>query len=252
MGELHLEVAVEKLRRAHQLELRVGRPQVGYRETVVRGVSGVLLRHAKQDGGAGQFAQVVLDVEPLHDRTDGAGFEFRSTVTGGRVPQEWIRAVESGCRDALVEGPLGGHRVTGVRVTLTDGATHPKDSSDLAFRTAGRLALRQALRSCAMVLLEPVAEVAVTVPEEAVGAVLGDLSARRGRISDQTTRGATCTVTATVPLAELFGYTTRLRSRTQGRGTFTARPSGFAPVGSAAAGPASAVLAPSRAVRSAR
>ncbi|RAG81260.1 elongation factor G [Streptacidiphilus pinicola] len=261
MGELHLEVAVEKLRRAHQLELRVGRPQVGYRETVVRGVSGVLLRHAKQDGGAGQFAQVVLDVEPLTDRTDGAGtdgfatdgagFEFRSTVTGGRVPQEWIRAVESGCRDALVEGPLGGHRVTGVRVTLTDGATHPKDSSDLAFRTAGRLALRQALRSCAMVLLEPVAEVAVTVPEEAVGAVLGDLSARRGRISDQTTRGATCTVTATVPLAELFGYATRLRSRTQGRGTFTARPSGFAPADAASAGSASAAPAPSRAVRSA-
>ena len=247
MGELHLEVAVEKLRRAHQLELRVGRPQVGYRETVVRGVSGVLLRHAKQEGGAGQFAQIVLDVEPLTDGTDGtdgtggpdgAEFEFRSTVTGGRVPQEWIRAVEAGCRDALVEGPLGGHRVTGVKVTLTDGATHPKDSSDLAFRTAGRLALRQALRSCAMVLLEPVAEVAVTVPEEAVGSVLGDLSARRGRISDQATRGATSTVTATVPLAELFGYATRLRSRTQGRGTFTARPSGFAPAESAPAGAA--------------
>jgi elongation factor G len=128
--------------------------------------------------------------------------------------------------------------VTGVKVTLTDGATHPKDSSDLAFRTAGRLALRQALRSCAMMLLEPVAEVAVTVPEEAVGSVLGDLAARRGRISDQTTRGATSTVSATVPLAELFGYATRLRSRTQGRGTFTARPAGFAPTESAVPRPA--------------
>ncbi|WP_042435331.1 elongation factor G [Streptacidiphilus anmyonensis] len=241
MGELHLEVAVEKLRRAHAVELRVGRPQVGYRETVLRGVSGVLYRHVKQDGGAGQFAQVVLDVEPLVPASGsgtgagaGEGFVFASTVTGGRVPQEWIRAVEAGCRDALAEGPLGGHRVTGVRVTLTDGATHVKDSSDLAFRTAGRLALRQALRSCAMVLLEPVAEVAVTVPEEAVGSVLGDLAARRGRIGDQTTRGATSTVLATVPLAELFGYATRLRSRTQGRGTFTARPAGFAPARSEA------------------
>ncbi|WP_042380675.1 elongation factor G [Streptacidiphilus melanogenes] len=233
MGELHLEVAVEKLRRVDALELRVGRPQVGYRETVLRGVSGVVFRHVKQDGGSGQFAQVVLDVEPLTTQPGrhGAGddFVFASTVTGGRVPQEWIRAVEVGCREALAEGPLGGHRVTGVKVTLTDGATHVKDSSDLAFRTAGRLALRQALRSCTMVLLEPVAEVAVTVPEEAVGAVLGDLAARRGRISDQTTRGATSTVSATVPLAELFGYATRLRSRTQGRGTFTARPAGFAP-----------------------
>nr|WP_042457189.1 elongation factor G [Streptacidiphilus jiangxiensis] len=229
MGELHLEVAVEKLRRAGGLELRVGRPQVGYRETVGRGVRGVLFRHVKQDGGAGQFAQVVLDVEPLERTEGGEEFVFASTVTGGRVPQEWIRAVEAGCRDALAEGPLGGHRVTGVKVTLTDGATHPKDSSDLAFRTAGRLALRQALGGCAMVLLEPVVEVTVTVPEESVGSVLGDLAARRGRVSGQVVRGSAGVVTATVPLAELFGYATRLRSRTQGRGTFTARPTGFAP-----------------------
>ncbi|MEY9874807.1 elongation factor G [Streptacidiphilus sp. MAP12-33] len=229
MGELHLEVAVEKLRRAHGMELRVGRPQVGHRETVVRGVAGMLFRHVKQDGGSGQFAQVVLDVQPLERVEGGPEFVFASTVTGGRVPQEWIRAVEAGCRDALAEGPLGGHRVTGVKVTLTDGATHPKDSSDLAFRTAGRLALRQALGRCAMVLLEPVVEVTVTVPEEAVGSVLGDLAARRGRVSGQTVRGGAGVVTATVPLAELFGYATRLRSRTQGRGTFTARPTGFAP-----------------------
>ncbi|GAB7105676.1 elongation factor G [Streptomyces phaeofaciens JCM 4814] len=224
MGELHLEVAVEKIRRTLGLDVNVGRPRVTYRETVGRGVTGQVFRHVKQDGGAGQFAHVVLDVEALEE-----GFEFRSAVVGGRVPQEYVRAVEAGCRDALAEGPLGGHPVTGLRVTLTDGATHVKDSSETAFRTAGRFGLREALRACAMVLLEPVVEVAVTVPEEAVGSVLGDLAARRGRVTDSAVRGGSAVVTATVPLAELFGYATRLRSRTQGRGTFTARPTGYAP-----------------------
>ncbi|MFI6010877.1 elongation factor G [Streptomyces sp. NPDC051243] len=226
MGELHLEVAVEKLRRDHGLAVDVGRPRVSYRETVGRGVSGFVFRHVKQDGGAGQFAHVVLDVEPAESES---GFEFRSAVVGGRVPQEYVRAVEAGCRDALADGPLGGHPVTGLRVTLTDGATHVKDSSDTAFRTAGRLGLREALRTCAMVLLEPVVEVTVTVPEDAVGAVLGDLAARRGRVTGSATRAGAAVVTATVPLAELFGYATRLRSRTQGRGGFTARPTGYAP-----------------------
>ncbi|MEU6178906.1 elongation factor G [Streptomyces coeruleorubidus] len=225
MGELHLEVAVEKLRRELGLEVNVGRPRVSYRETVARGVSGLVFRHVKQDGGAGQFAHVVLDVEPYEE----GGFAFRSAVVGGRVPQEYVRAVEAGCRDALAEGPLGGHPVTGLRVTLTDGATHVKDSSDTAFRTAGRLGLREALRACAMVLLEPVVEVTVTVPEDAVGGVLGDLAARRGRVTGSATRAGAAVVTATVPLAELFGYATRLRSRTQGRGTFTTRPTGYAP-----------------------
>ncbi|MEU3092490.1 elongation factor G [Streptomyces massasporeus] len=225
MGELHLEVAVEKLRRELGLEVNVGRPRVSYRETVGRGVAGLVFRHVKQDGGAGQFAHVVLDVEPHEE----GGFEFRSAVVGGRVPQEYVRAVEAGCRDALAEGPLGGHPVTGLRVTLTDGATHVKDSSDTAFRTAGRLGLREALRACAMVLLEPVVEVTVIVPEDAVGGVLGDLAARRGRVTGSVTRAGGAVVTATVPLAELFGYATRLRSRTQGRGTFTARPTGYAP-----------------------
>ncbi|MEU6865588.1 elongation factor G [Streptomyces sp. NPDC046876] len=266
MGELHLEVAVEKIRRDHGLELAVGRPQVSYRETVVRGVAGLVHRHVKQDGGAGQFAHVVIDVEPLEpletletleplepleplkgERQDTAGhdgrgdgraetvFAFGSTVVGGRVPQEYIRAVEAGCRDALADGPLGGYPVTGLRVTLTDGATHSKDSSEMAFRTAGRAALRAALRASAMALLEPVAEVVVTVPDDAVGAVLGDLAARRGRVSGSTGRAGTTAVTAVVPLAELFGYASRLRSRTQGRGTFTTRPAGLAQVPEAVA-----------------
>ncbi|MFE2335618.1 elongation factor G [Streptomyces coelicoflavus] len=234
MGELHLEVAMERVRREHGLEVSVGRPGVAYRETVGEGVTGFVHRHVKQDGGAGQFAHVVLDVEPWDadgdEGTEGrGGFVFRSTVAGGRVPQEYVRAVEAGCRDALAEGPLGGHPVTGLRVTLTDGQTHVKDSSDTAFRTAGRFGLRDALRASAMVLLEPVVDVTVTVPEDAVGGVLGDLAARRGRVTGSGTRGGATVVTATVPLAELFGYATRLRSRTQGRGTFTARPTGYAP-----------------------
>ncbi|MFJ7068079.1 elongation factor G [Streptomyces sp. NPDC101115] len=231
LGELHLEVAVEKLRRAHALDVTVGRPRVAYRETPTLGVTGLTYRHVKQDGGSGQFAVVVLDVAPLDD-TDGEeerDFVFRSTVTGGRVPQEYVRAVEAGCRDALAEGPLAGHPVTGVRVTLTDGATHVKDSSELAFRAAGRLALREALRTGGTTLLEPVVEVTVTAPDSTVGTVLGDLTARRARITDSTTHADTAVLTATVPLAALFGYATHLRSRTQGRATFTTRPAGYSP-----------------------
>ncbi len=226
LGELHLEVALEKVRRDYAIEVTVGRPTVSYRETVVRGVSGFLYRHVKQDGGAGQFAHVVLDVQPWEGDEP---MTFASTVVGGRVPGEYVRAVEAGCRDALAEGPVGGHPVTGVRVTLTDGATHPKDSSELAFRTAGRFALRDALRACAMSVLEPVVEVSVTVDPEGFGAVLGDLAARRGRVTGSNTRGGTVVVTATVPVAELFGYANALRSRTQGRGAFTTRPVGYAP-----------------------
>ncbi|MET9596174.1 elongation factor G [Streptomyces sp. NPDC006459] len=232
MGELHLEVAVEKIRSGHGVEVVVGRPQVSYRETVVRGVSALVHRHVKQDGGAGQFAHVVLDVEPL----DEPCFEFRSTVVGGRVPQEYARAVEAGCRDALAEGPLGGFPVTGLRVTLTDGATHSKDSSEMAFRAAGRFGLREALRLSTMELLEPLVEVTVTVPEDGVGGVLGDLAARRGRVSGSTAEAGTAVITAAVPLAELFGYASRLRGRTQGRGTFTTRPAGLAPVPASVAG----------------
>ncbi|RAS70404.1 elongation factor G [Lentzea atacamensis] len=223
LGELHLEVAVEKARTNHRIEIAMGRPRVAYRETVASGVTGFVYRHVKQDGGAGQFAHIVIDTEPL-----ATGFEFRSAVTGGRVPQEFVRAVEQGCRDALAEGPLG-HPVTGLRVTLTDGSTHVKDSTDLAFRTAGRLGLREALKAGAMTLLEPIAEVTVTVPGDHLGGVLGDLAARRGRILGSEVRTGSTVVTASVPLAEMFGYVTRLRSRTQGRGTFTARPTGYAP-----------------------
>ena len=229
LGELHVEVAVERIRRERGIAVNAGRPQVAYRETVLRGVSGFAYRHAKQVGGAGQFADIVLDVEPLGDPDGATGFCFASTVTGGRVPREFVRAVEAGCRDALNSGPLGGHPVTGLRVVLTDGATHVKDSSEPAFHTAGRDGLRQALRVSELGLLEPVVELTVSAPEDHVGAVLGDLAARRGRVSGSVVRGATVMVTAVVPLVEVFGYATRLRSRTQGRGTFTTRALGYAP-----------------------
>lgn len=236
LGELHLEVAVEKIRGERGgITVRTGRPQVAYREAVARGVSGFVYRHAKQDGGAGQWAHIVLDVRPLTGRVGDTGFEFEDTVVGGRVPREFVRAVEAGCRDALAAGPRAGHPVTGLRVVLTDGATHVKDSSELAFRTAGLLGLRQALRASELVVLEPLAEVTVTAPQDAVGTVLGDLTARRGRVTDSTVRGATAVVTASVPLAEVFGYATRLRSRTQGRGSFTTRASGYAPAPAAGA-----------------
>ncbi|MET8543051.1 elongation factor G [Kitasatospora sp. NPDC004799] len=232
-GELHLEVALEKIRREAGVDAVAGRPRVALRETLLEGVTGFVHRHAKQDGGAGQFAHLVLDVHPL---PPGAAqdFAFTSTVTGGRVPREYVQAVEAGCRDALTEGPLGGHPVTGVAVTLTDGATHPQDSSDLAFRTAARNAVRQALKASRLHLLEPLAEVDVTVPQDALGTVLGDLAAHRGHIrSTDPDPGPgptpTARINALVPLAELFGYAGRLRGRTQGRGTFTTRPAGYAP-----------------------
>ncbi|MFD4669170.1 elongation factor G [Lentzea sp. NPDC058450] len=221
-GELQLEVAVQKARTLHRVEITMGRPRVSYRETVSTGVTGFVHRHVKQDGGQGQFAHIVIDTEPLDE-----GFEFRSAVTGGRVPQEFVRAVEQGCRDALAEGPLG-HQVVGLRVTLTDGSTHVKDSSEMAFRTAGRLGLREALKAGAMQLLEPIAEVTVTVPDEYLGGVLGDLATRRGRILGSVARAGATVVTASVPIAEMFGYVTRLRSRTQGRGSFTSTPTGYA------------------------
>lgn len=225
MGELHLEVNVERIRREFGLAVTVGRPQVAYRETVVTGVSGFTYRHVKQDGGAGQFAVVVLDVAPVPVVDD---FVFVNAVTGGRVPADFVRAVEAGCRDALVEGPLG-YPVTGLRVTLVDGQTHAKDSSDLAFRTAGRLGLRAALRAGRTGLLEPVVEAVVDTPADSLGAVLGDLAARRGQVSGSLVQGGSVLVTARVPLVELFGYATRLRSRTGGRGSFTSRPAGLEP-----------------------
>lgn len=224
-GELHLDVNLERLRTGHGLAVRVGEPRVALRETITGSVTGLVHRHVKQDGGAGQYAHIVLDVESTGDWD--VDLEFTSGVTGGRVPAEFVSAVQAGCRDALAGGPLG-ERVVGVRVRLSDGATHVRDSSELAFRTAGRAGLQRALALCRPVLLEPISRVCVEVPEEFLGAVLGDLGARRARVlGHQPGPGGTVIVTALVPLKQLFGYTTALRSRTQGRGTHTASPHGY-------------------------
>jgi elongation factor G len=220
-GELHLDVALQRLRRSG-LPVNAGRPRVALRETVVRGVTGHVHRHVKQDGGAGQYAHVVLDVQPLD-----LGFVFASTVTGGRVPVEYVRAVEAGCRDALASGPLGGHPVVGLRVTLTDGRTHSKDSSEMAFRTAGRAGLTAALAASGLAVLEPVVALTVTVPTAAVGAVLGDLAARRAQITGSAPGEDAAVISAVVPLSELFDYATRLRTLSQGRGSFVTTPAGY-------------------------
>ncbi|MFJ6381113.1 elongation factor G [Kitasatospora sp. NPDC092039] len=233
LGELHLAAAVEKTRRDSGVEVVTGRPHVALREALTEGVTGFVHRHTEQDGATARFTRLVLDVHPLAPGTE-EDFTFTSTVAGARLPHEYVQAVEAGCRDALTHGPLAGHPVTGVAVTLTDGATHPQESSGPALRTAARLGLGEALRASRTHVLEPLAEVDVTVPQDALGAVLGDLAARRGHIRSTHPGpgpgpGATAKATALVPLAELFGYATRLRSRTQGRGTFTTRPAGYAP-----------------------
>ncbi len=217
MGELHLEIIVDRLRREFGVEVVTGQPQVAYRETVVGSVEheGKLV---KQTGGHGQYAHVVLRVEP---NTPGAGFEFESQVVSGRVPKEYIPAVERGVVEAMAEGPYAKYPMVDVRVTLLDGSYHEVDSSEQAFRTCAAHTFREACRKAGMRLLEPVMDVEVTVPEEALGAVMGSLASRRGRIAGLETKGKLQVIHAEVPLAEMFGYASELRSLTSGRGEFT-------------------------------
>ncbi|MDE3720822.1 elongation factor G [Nocardiopsis sp. N85] len=216
MGELHLEIQIARLLREFRVDARVGRPRVAYRETIRRVVESLDHTHRKQTGGKGRFARVRITVEPFE-----GGYAFVSEVTGGRVPREFVPAVDQGCRDALRIGVLAGHEVTGVRVRLLDGAFHTEDSSEQAFRTAGLDAMKAALALADPVLLEPVMAVEATTPEECLGDVIGDLNARRGRVRSLTERRGARVVSAVVPLAEMFGYVGDLRSRTSGRASFT-------------------------------
>ncbi|MCE7937536.1 MAG: elongation factor G [Chloroflexi bacterium CFX6] len=219
MGELHLEVLVERLRREFRVGANVGRPQVAYRETITRPVTGIVGRYVKQTGGRGQFGHVVMDVEPGQP---GSGITFEDAIKGGSIPREYIRPVEQGARETLSTGLLSGFPVVDVHMRLVDGSYHEVDSSEAAFKAAAALAIREALHKGKSILLEPVMRVEVVVPESYLGDVIGDLNARRGQIEGMEPRaGGVNTVRSHVPLGEMFGYASRLRSITQGRGTFT-------------------------------
>jgi elongation factor G len=220
MGELHLEVLVDRLTREFNVDANVGRPQVAYRETVRRPVQKIDYRHVKQTGGRGQFGHVQIDVEPLGP---GGGYEFVNKIKGGVIPQEYIPAVDQGVQEAMASGVLAGYPLVDLRVTLVDGSYHEVDSSEMAFKIAGSMALKEAARKAGPVLLEPIMEVEVVTPEDFLGDVIGDLNGRRGRIEKMDTRAGTRTVSGYVPLSQMFGYATDLRSRTQGRATYTMR-----------------------------
>ena len=217
MGELHLEILVDRMQREFAVEATVGKPQVAYRETVTEPVRSVEYRHIKQTGGSGQFAVVKLTVEP----NPGGGYEFVDDISGGRIPREYIQPTNQGIQSALENGVLAGYPTVDVKVSLVDGAYHDVDSSEMAFKIAGQMAFRKAAQAAKPVLLEPIMAVEVVTPEEYMGDVIGDLSSRRGRIEGMEARGNTQVVRAQVPLSEMFGYSTDLRSRTQGRATYT-------------------------------
>jgi elongation factor G len=218
MGELHLEILVDRMMREFGVEANVGKPQVAYRETITNAVHKVEGRYVRQTGGRGQYGHCYISLEPTGP---GGGFEFVDKIVGGTVPREYVSAVNAGIQEALENGVLAGYPMVDVRATITDGSTHDVDSSEMAFKIAGSLALKDAARKAKPVLLEPIMAVEVVTPEEHMGDVIGDLSARRGKIGGMEQRGNSQVVKSQVPLAEMFGYATDLRSRTQGRATYT-------------------------------
>lgn len=225
MGELHLDIIVERLKREHKVEANKGKPKVAYKETVTKKVE-VNVKHVKQTGGHGQYAHVIIALEPLES---GEGFVFEDKTVGGSVPKQYIPAVEDGVKEAMLSGPLKGYPVVDCKVTLLDGSYHEVDSSEMAFKMAGAQAFREAASKGAPVLLEPIMKVNITVPQEYLGDVMGDISSRRGQILGQEHESTAVEVEAEVPLSEMFGYATALRSRSQGRGSFTMQVGGFAP-----------------------
>jgi elongation factor G len=226
MGELHLEIIVDRLMREFKVGANVGRPQVAYRETITKPVSNVEGKYIRQTGGRGQYGHVVIKVEPA----PGSGFEFEDKIVGGTIPREFIPAVEIGAKEALESGVLAGYPVVDVKVTLYDGSYHPVDSSEIAFKIASSMAVREAIHRAHPILLEPIMRVEVVIPEEYLGDVLGDLNSRRARIEGMEKRANTQIIRAHVPLAEMFGYATQLRSLTQGRGSFTMQFEKYEPV----------------------
>ena len=218
MGELHLEVLVDRMLREFSVDANVGKPQVAYRETVRKKVDKIEERYVRQTGGRGQYGHVVISLEPLGP---GGGYEFVDAITGGVIPKEYIPAVDAGIQEALTSGVLAGYPAVDLRVTLTYGSYHDVDSSEMAFKIAGSMAVKKAARAASPVLLEPVMAVEVVTPDDYMGDVIGDLSSRRGRVEGMDQRGNSQVIRALVPLADMFGYATDLRSRTQGRATYS-------------------------------
>ncbi|WP_238162938.1 elongation factor G [Kribbella capetownensis] len=232
MGELHLEVLVDRMKREFRVEANVGKPQVAYRETIKKKVEKVDYTHKKQTGGSGQFARVIINIEPTSVEAGGeGGYEFVNSVTGGRIPREYIPSVDEGAQEAMEFGVLAGYPMVDVKVTLTDGAYHDVDSSELAFKIAGSMAFKDAARRATPVILEPMFSVEVTTPEDYMGEVIGDLNSRRGQIQSMDEGpGGSRVVKALVPLSEMFGYVGDLRSKTQGRASYSMQFDSYAEV----------------------
>jgi elongation factor G len=223
MGELHLEILVDRMKREFRVEATVGKPQVAYRETLRKEVTKHSYTHKKQTGGSGQFAKVVVSLGPNIDPETGtgAGYEFVNNVTGGRVPKEYIPSVDQGGQDAMEFGVLAGYPMVDVKFSLDDGAYHDVDSSELAFKIAGNQAFKEAARMAKPVLLEPMFAVEVTTPESFLGTVIGDINSRRGQIQAQEERHGDMVINALVPLSEMFGYVGDLRSKTSGQASYS-------------------------------
>ncbi|WP_058235315.1 elongation factor G [Devriesea agamarum] len=221
MGELHLDILVDRMRREFKVEANIGKPQVAYRETIRRTVEKYEYTHKKQTGGSGQFGKVQVTFAPLTDAEEGVFYEFENLVTGGRIPREYIPSVDAGIKDALQNGVLAGYPVVGIKASLIDGAYHDVDSSEMAFKIAGSMCAKEALKKANPVLLEPLMDVEVRTPEEYMGDVIGDLNSRRGQVQSMEDASGVKIVRALVPLSEMFGYVGDLRSKTQGRAMYT-------------------------------
>jgi len=218
MGELHLEIIVDRMQREFKVDANIGRPQVAYRETIRRRVEKVEGRFIRQTGGRGQYGHVVINMEPT---TAGTGFVFEDKIVGGVIPREYIGPVEQGIKEAMENGVMAGYPVVDVKVELIYGSYHDVDSSEMAFKIAGSMAFKDAAKKASPVLLEPIMNVEVVCPADYMGDILGDLSARRGRIGGMTQRGEAQVIGASVPLSEMFGYSTTLRSASQGRAVYS-------------------------------
>ncbi len=227
MGELHLEIIVDRMKREFKVEANVGKPEVSYRETISKAVKDVEGKYIRQTGGRGQYGHVVIDIEP---RERGAGYEFDNKIVGGVIPREYIPAVDKGIQEACAGGVIAGYPVNDIKITLHDGSYHDVDSNEMAFKIAGSMAFKEAFKQANPLILEPIMEVEVNTPEEFMGDIIGNLSSRRGKIERMEKRGKSQLIRAHVPLADMFGYATDLRSMSQGRAVYTMQFSKYEPV----------------------